>query len=370
MYDVIVVGGGPSGCAASRRSAELGLSTLMVDGKIEIGSPLRDYEILSGNGLERMGVGVQKHWIDRSLREIRIFVDEANASIILDDMEFYSVEMDKFEKHLAALSSEAGADIQIKTEAISPVLDSGSITGVKLRTGQTVMDEKCRAVIFAGGLDSTFMRNMPELGVSRGERVAKSFQYRVVGNFENRKSIDIYPGGDMRSLYAVIPKEDSIANIIALGLDDDFDPVQSISAFINNTLKISKWGSLQEVSAEINRTGYPEKLGLPGLLVAGDSTGINADCWATGIENAYVSGMLAAETVNQMLVSGTFDLITEYERKIRELSISTNKKEFMDMIARLDSKTLRNKLRSGSSFHFRGKGNFSDILASILSAIS
>ena len=361
-----MVGGGPSGCAASRRSAELGLSTLMVDGKIEIGSPLRDYEILSGNGLERMGVGVQKHWINRPLREIRIFVDEANASIILDDMEFYSVEMDKFEKHLAALSSEAGADIQIKTEAISPVLDSDSITGVKLRTGQTVRDEKCRAVIFAGGLDSSFMRNLPELGISRGERVAKSFQYRVVGNFENRKSIDIYPGGDMRSLYAVIPKEDNIANIVALGLDDDFDPVQSISAFINNTLKISSWGSLQEVSAEINRTGYPEKLGMPGMLLAGDSTGINSGCWAMGVENAYVSGMIAAESLNQMLVSGTFNLITEYEKKIRELSMGTDKRGFMNMIAGLDSKTFRNRLESRSNFHFRGKGNFSDILGSIL----
>ena len=366
MYDVIVVGGGPSGCAASRRSAELGLSTLMVDGKIEIGSPLRDYEILSGNGLERMGVGVQKHWINRPLREIRIFVDEANASIILDDMEFYSVEMDKFEKHLAALSSEAGADIQIKTEAISPVLDSGSITGVKLRTGQTVRDEKCRAVIFAGGLDSSFMRNLPELEISRGERVAKSFQYRVVGNFENRKSIDIYPGGDLRSLYAVIPKEDSIANIIALGLDNDFDPVQSISAFINNTLKIGRWGSLQEVSAEINRISYPEKLGMPGLLVAGDSTGINADCCAMGIENAYVSGMLAAETLNQMLVSGTFDLITEYERKIREVPKNTHNHGFMDKIAGMDRETLKIRLESGSNFHFRGHGSLPDILGSIL----
>jgi digeranylgeranylglycerophospholipid reductase len=366
LYDIIVVGGGPSGCAASRRSAELGLSTLMVDGRIEIGSPLRDYEILSRSGLERMGVEIEKHWMDRSLREIRIFVGEANASIFLDDMEFYSVEMDKFEKHLAALSSEAGADIQIKTEAISPVLNSGSITGVRLRTGQTVRDEKCRAVIFAGGLDSTFMRNMPELVISRGERVARSFQYRVVGNFENRKSIDIYPGGDMRSLYAVIPKEDNIANIVALGLDDDFDPVQSISAFINNTLKISSWGSLQEVSAEINRTGYPEKLGMPGMLLAGDSTGINSGCWAMGVENAYVSGMIAAESLNQMLVSGTFNLITEYEKKIRELSMGTDKRGFMNMIAGLDSKTFRNRLESGSNFHFRGKGNFSDILGSIL----
>ncbi|MHB1708088.1 MAG: NAD(P)/FAD-dependent oxidoreductase [Thermoplasmataceae archaeon] len=366
LYDVIVVGGGPSGCAASRRSAELGLNTLMVDGKIEIGSPLRDYEILSRNGLERMGVETEKHWMGRSLREIRIFVDEVNASIILDDMEFYSVEMDKFEKHLAALSSEAGADIKIKTEAIAPVLDSGSITGVKLRTGQTVSDEKCRAVIFAGGLDSAFMRNIPDLGIPRGERVARSLQYRVVGNFENHNSIDIYPGADMRSLYAVIPKEDNIANIVALGLDDDFDPVQSISAFINNTLNVSSWGSLQEVSAEINRTDYPEKLGMPGMLVAGDSTGMNSGCWAMGVENAYVSGMIAADTLNQMLVSGTFDLITEYERKIRELSKGANKNGFMDIIAGLNGRTLKNRLKSGSSFHFRGKGNFSDILGSIL----
>ncbi len=366
LYDVIVVGGGPSGFAASRRSAELGLNTLMVDGRIEIGSPLRDYEILSKNGLERMGVETEKHWMCRSLSEIRIFLDETIASIILDDTEFYSVEMDKFEKHLAALSSEAGADIQIKTEAISPVLDSGSITGVRLRTGQTVRDEKCRAIIFAGGLDSAFMRNMPELGIPRGERVARSFQYRVVGNFENRKSIDIYPGEDKRSLYAVIPKEDSIANIVALGLDDDFDPVPSISAFINNTLNISRWGSLQEVSAEIYRTGFPERLGMPGMLLAGDSTGINSGCWTMGVENAYVSGMIAAETLNQMLVSGTFNLITEYERKIREPSITNNKKGFMDLIARLDSKTLKNRLGSGSSFHFPGKGNFSDILGSIL----
>ena len=170
----------------------------------------------------------------------------------------------------------------------------------------------------------------------------------------------------MRSLYAVIPKEDSIANIIALGMDDDFDPVQSISAFINNTLKISRWGSLQEVSAEINRTGYPEKLGLPGLLVAGDSTGINADCWAMGIENAYVSGMLAAETLNQMLVSGTFDLITEYERKIREVPKNIHSHGFMDKIAGMDRETLKIRLESGSNFHFRGHGSLPDILGSIL----
>lgn|GEM_PF-3382300 len=366
LYDVIVVGGGPSGCAASKRSAELGLDTLMVDNKIEIGSPLRDYEILSRNSLERMGVETEKHWMDRTLREVRIFVDEASASIILDDMEFYSVEMDKFEKHLAALSSQAGAEIQIKTEAISPLLDSGSITGVKLRTGQTVRDEKCRAVIFAGGLDSSFMRNTPQLGITKGERVARSFQHRVVGNFENRSSIDIYLGRDVRSLYAVIPKADSIANIIAIGLDDGFDPVQSISAFIENTMNIGNWGSLQIASAEINRTGDPEKLGMPGMLVTGDSAGVNSGCWATGIENAYVSGMIAAETLNQMLVSEAFNLITEYERKIGDLSRGTNNKGIVDIITGLNSLTLKNRLKSGSNFHFRGNGNFSDILGSVL----
>ena len=364
MYDVIVIGGGPSGCAASRRCAELGLKTLMVDRKIEIGSPLKDYEIISRNGMESLGVAIEKHWLDLSLTKIQITFETTRSSITLDDMEICSIEADKFGKHLAALSSHAGADILIKTEAISPIFDAGSVSGVMLRTGQTSREEKSRVVIFAGGLDSSFLQTIPELTSTRKESVARSFQQRIVGDFGNRDTIDIYPDSDLHSVLAVIPKGDNTANVIVITNDDSIDPILYISNFINSTLALKKWGSIQDVSTEIYRMIYPVKLGVAGLILAGDSTGINCNDWIMGIENAYLSGIYAADAAKRMIETGTFHDLSEYEKKITSTSRLRQNGDLIEKISKLDENALKNKLLSDGNLHFHGHGSLLDILGS------
>jgi len=366
LYDVIVIGSGPAGCAASKKCAELGMRTLMVDRRLEIGAPLRDFEIVSRDGLQSLGINIEKHWLDLSFRKIQIIFGNARSTVILDDMEICSIEADKFEKHIAALSSRAGADIMIKTEAVSLVMEEGKVSGVRLRSGNAENEEKCGIVIFAGGVDSPILHGIPELAYSGDKVVARTLQRRVVADFGKLDSIDLYPGDDLRYIFAVIPKGDNLANVVLVSRDVSIDAVRYMSDFMDNVLKLKKWGSLQDVSSEVHSGKIPQKLGVPGLILAGDSTGINCDNWVMGIENAYSSGVWAAEAAKKMIENEVYEEPTEYRKKIMEVSGHIGDCNFKEKLDKLDADALRSRLTASGTLHFQMHGSLLDILDKFL----
>ncbi len=68
-YDVVVIGAGPAGSIAARTTAQAGLSTLLIEKRQEIGSPVRCGEAVGRDTVEKF-IPLDPKWIAWTRREI------------------------------------------------------------------------------------------------------------------------------------------------------------------------------------------------------------------------------------------------------------------------------------------------------------
>lgn len=367
MYDVIVIGAGPAGCMASKKCSELGLKTLMIEKKIEIGSPLKGYEIIFPADLDRVGLPLQEHWIASRIKRIVVDIGDAEASLILDDAEILSLETDKFVKHLAALSSQAGTEIRVKSEVTAPVVESGQVVGVRTGPENKRIEEECGTVIYAGGYDSPFLDPFPELTMPRKAMAARSFQQRTVGDFGSNDTARLYIDTDLSSVSALIPKGENVANAIHISRPDGNNLEDRISGFLAKILGSNKFGSIQNVSSDIFERLSPARLGVPGLIIAGDAAGVNIGFWPFGIGKSMLSGISAGEAALEIAENGNFDDLSGYEKRIREISEEDGSSELLRKISEFSRDSLSVKIKSiGRERHMKGKIGLKEILGNFL----
>ena len=62
-YDVVVIGAGPGGSVAAKYAAKSGCSTLMIEKRQEIGTPVRCGEGIAKRWLDDVGIEPSKKWI-------------------------------------------------------------------------------------------------------------------------------------------------------------------------------------------------------------------------------------------------------------------------------------------------------------------
>ncbi|MEM0155281.1 MAG: NAD(P)/FAD-dependent oxidoreductase [Thermoplasmataceae archaeon] len=367
LYDVIVIGAGPAGCQASKRCSDLGLKTLLIDRKLEIGAPLKDFEIVSSRDLADNGITPDDHWLSAKINKIRVRFADKETVLVLDDDDIYSIEADKFIKHLAALSSQAGTDIMIRTEAVAPIAESGVISGVIMRNGSTYTTERCGMVIYAGGYDSPFLEQSSELIMPRSTLIAKSFHKRIIGNFGDMNVGIVDVSEDLDSVMAVIPKGNHTANAIFIYRPQDIDASAKIDQYLCKNLKMDRHGSIQEVQADIYKRVKPAKIGIPGLLLAGDTAGINAEMWPFGIGRSMLSGTASADEAFETSVKGDSGIHAGYANVLKSISGSLGALKIMNDFNCMNPDMFSSKFNSiGSERHLKGQVDFEKLLTEFL----
>jgi digeranylgeranylglycerophospholipid reductase len=352
---------------ASKRCSELGLKTLLVDRKLEIGAPVKDFEVISSGDLRNAGIALEDHWLAAKIRKVRVHFGKNETILVLDEDEIYSIEADKFIKHLAALSSQAGTDIMIRTEAVAPIIESGVVSGIALRNGSKDTVEKCGMVIYAGGYDSQFLKQFPDLVMPHSTLLAKILQERIIGNLENLTEAVIDISDDMTSVTAIIPKGGRTANAAIIYRPHDIDPRSEIQHYLSADLKLERYGSIQEVRADIFRRQRPVRIGVPGLILAGDAAGISNHLWPFGIGKSMLSGKAAADAAFEASGKEGGEIAAEYMNILERISGSGRTLRIMEELERMDADMLSDRISSlGSEKHLKGQLDPEGLLAVFL----
>ncbi|MDD1678848.1 MAG: NAD(P)/FAD-dependent oxidoreductase [Methanomicrobiales archaeon] len=153
MYDVVVVGAGPSGSTAARECAKRGLTTLCIEEHGTIGHPVQCAGLLSLAAWQECGVSQKS-----VLHEIRgaRFVTSAGDVHTLDAGVPKACVVDRgiLDREIAASALAAGADLRLKTyvQRISP-------SGGLITTGVHGREEvQTRLIIAADGVRSGIAR--------------------------------------------------------------------------------------------------------------------------------------------------------------------------------------------------------------------
>ncbi len=118
-YDLVVVGAGPAGAMAAWRAAELGLATLLLEKRQEIGSPVRCAEGVAHEALLAF-LEPDPSWISAHVDRAQI-VALANGQVVERWQGSgglgYVLERRVFDRALAERAVLAGAQVRVKTAA-------------------------------------------------------------------------------------------------------------------------------------------------------------------------------------------------------------------------------------------------------------
>ncbi len=340
--DVLVVGAGPGGSAAAYHLARHGLDVLLVEKAIFPREKVCG-DALTPRGVAamlRMGIDPDDPGFERTVG-LRVFSRRVKLELLWPELEHYPryglvrTRMD-FDELLARRAEKVGARLMEGTEAMSPILADGWVTGALLRnagdgTDGEAREVRARLVLACDGASSRFAG---QAGVRRDVTRPLGIAARRYFRIERGPGpwlevwMDLWEGDALLPGYGwLFPLADGTVNLGA-GLLNTYRGFKDVSAqrvFDAFARMLPVAWNINEGTAVGRVLSGPLPMGmnrvpqaLPGLLVIGDAAGIVNPFNGEGIAYAMESAELAAELVHDALITGRPGLAHMYPSVLRE----------------------------------------------------
>ncbi len=345
-FDAIVVGAGPSGCAAAIRLAQTGLEVVLIERGETPGSKNLSGGVLYGNCLNDLIPGfVEEAPIERFIsNHVTTFItgdswfslDYKTNSFTEPPYNGYTVLRVRFDAWLAEKAEEAGVMIISGIRVDELVIEDGRVTGVTAGDDTLLAD----VVIAADGANSFLAQQAGLRGRIEHHHIAVGAK-GVIGLPQDVLEDRFHLLGQEGVAYAMVgnvthgvagggffyTNKDSLSVGIVMRLDDLMKSKRQSSEIFEDFLRhpllepLLKDGQLLEYGAHLVPEGGLEmmpKLGMPGMLVSGDAAGfaINSALVVRGMDLAIGSGMMAAEAVLAAREKGAFgeEMVSHYQQ--------------------------------------------------------
>ena len=330
-YDVLVIGAGHGGSSAGRFAARAGLKTLIIEKRPDIGSPVRCGEGLSKEWMKEGEIKPNSHWISDEVKGARIYGPSEKKAITLTAEKAgnevgFVVERDKFDKEMAAIAASAGADIWVKSPAMSVIKEGDRIVGANVRHNGTIEEVRAKMVIAADGFESEFGRwaGLKSIILAKND-IISCVEYRMIGVDSDPDYTDFYLGSCAPAGYLwVFPKGEHEANvgigITITALKDRWEVRNYLDNWIKKHPGYSKGKTIQFITGGVSVSKVKEKFTLPGLLLVGDAARLIDPITGGGIANSYLSGKMAASVATEAIETEnyTMEMMQKYEKMVKD----------------------------------------------------
>ncbi len=306
--DVLVVGGGPAGCVAAWEAAMAGkgLDVLLIERDRAIGAPVRCAEGVGSAGLREFMDPTGASWVARKITRVIFWApDDTEVNVGGGDVG-YILDRTRFEPALADEARRAGAEVEIRTEAMGMARENGGWR-VHLAGPRGESDVLARVVIGADGVEGMVGR-WAGLDTRVPSRDMESCAQYIVSNIAfDPDAIYLHfadrwaPGG-----YAwIFPRGEGVANV-GLGMialrSDGRNAREYLDSYIEryfpdgNVTGLTVGGVI--VATTVKRTVTD------GVILAGDSAHMINPLSGGGIVNAMKAGRLAARHAAAAVCAG------------------------------------------------------------------
>jgi len=302
--DIVVVGGGPCGSFSALTATKLGAEVVVCEEHGEIGVPAHCSGHVSLRGLERLGLRLPKEIIENEVKGA-VFYSPFGEEFRVKCTSPVSLVINReaFDKHLSDLAMKAGVRYLLKSRVESFLLDSGFITGVKVRRGGAKEPLGSHVVIDAEGCSSALLKRTGLKPVGRSMVVnAVQAEVDLVGEV-SVDTVEVYLGRRFApGFFAwIIPKRDSSAKV---GLATSRDNPR---AYLRRFMRDHPIASKKLSKSKITRlTFHPIPLGGPipktysnGLLIVGDAASHVKPTTGGGIIFGLLCSKMAGEVAYQ-----------------------------------------------------------------------
>lgn len=337
-HDLLVVGGGPAGAAASYWAAKAGLDVVAVEKKRfprdkTCGDGLTPRAVKQ---LDDMGLAAELdrfHRFDglRTIAHGKTLEMRWPEHPVFPDYG-YVVRRRDLDAFVAEHAESAGARVDQGTEATRPLLENGLVVGAAVKDTESGQEREIRArfVIVADGANSRFGRS---LGTSRDRSYPQGMAIRTYYEsplnadpwIESALDVRDREGNSLPGYGWVFPLGDGAINV-GIGLLSTFRDYKSI----NTSHLMTEWAHTLPEHWQIDPdaplaapTGgrlpmagsVMPKVG-PNFLVVGDAAGSINPFNGEGIDYAYETGRMAAGLMAEAIDSDDALVLRRYQEMI------------------------------------------------------
>jgi geranylgeranyl diphosphate/geranylgeranyl-bacteriochlorophyllide a reductase len=302
-YDVIVVGGGPSGATAANDLARAGHKVMLLDkaGRIKpCGGAvpprlLKDFDI-------------PQQLLVAHAKSARI-IAPSNKKVVMPVGDGFvgMVDRDSFDEWLRNRAAEAGATrVTGKCEEVD---DSAEIVTLTYRSDRSseAQTVTARAVIGADGARSNVARQC----IKNASKVPFVFAYHEIvevpdeidADYEGSRCDVYYQGHLSPDFYAWIFPHGKTASI-GLGSADKGFPLRETTRLMREQTGLSHWKTIRKEGAPIPLKPLKRWDNGRNVVVAGDAAGVVAPSSGEGIYYAMTAGRTSADAVAAFLKTG------------------------------------------------------------------
>ena len=302
MYDVVVIGGGPSGATAAEDLAREGRKVAMIDraGRIKpCGGAIppravRDFNIPDSQIVARINTA---RMISPTLRQVDIPIEDGYVGM---------VDREHFDEFLRVRAADAGAERH--TGTFLRIDRDGEGTHVIYRDKQTRNEVRLttKLVIGADGARS----NVAKQEVPGGDKIPYVIAYHEIikapgkiGSYDPARCDVIYDGKISPDFYGwVCPHGDSAS--VGMGTEDPDVDLKQATADLRAASGLTDCETIRKEGAPIPLKPMDRWDNGKDVVLAGDAAGVVAPSSGEGIFYAMVGGRVAATAAAACLASG------------------------------------------------------------------
>ena len=323
-YDVIVVGGGPSGSMAAMQIAKKNFSVCILEKDRDIGMPVRCGEAIGYTGLNQF-FKPKPGWIASKIEGVNLIAPNGvSVGVDFKSETGYILNRRIFDYDLSKIAVSNGAEVYTKSYVKDLIKEDQYVVGVVVNHLGKDIEIKSKLVIAADGIESRIGRWAGLKTSVRMKDMESCLQYSVANIEVEPNKMIMYmgqkyaPGGYLW----IFPKGNGFANI-GIGISGKYSKHKSAKKYLDEFIEkyYQNASILTTVSGGVPCAKPIKEPIANGIMLVGDAAHhinpMTGGGIASGMRGGQIAGEIAVNALNENNLSKEY--LKAYPKEMFEI---------------------------------------------------